>query len=71
MDREPKHGKYWRAFRSLFLLVNAYEIPEAYRMPEYYTRWRDLYLPRLSECIALVRGIHDATSYDDDAEPMI
>lgn len=71
LEYEPKHGRYWRAFRSLFLLVHSYEIPEEYRLAGYYEEWESEYRPRLAECVALVERIHATTPYHDNARPML
>jgi len=54
----------WKAFRSLFLLVCEYEIPEQYRNREYYDQWLQRYAPHLADHAALVRGIHESTGYE-------
>ena len=69
-EYEPLNGKYWRAFRSLFLLVHSYEMPEHYRLQPYYEEWEREYHPHLEQCVALVRYVHEHTPYDDKAPPM-
>ncbi len=66
---EPKHGRYWRAFRMLFLLAHSYEIPEEYRLAGYYEQWEREYRPNLAEHVARIRTIHMSTAYDDNAKP--
>lgn len=63
----PRHGRYWRAFRSLFFEVVALEVPEALRKAELYEEWERRFLPRRQEHMALVRRIHETTAYEDDA----
>ena len=71
LEWEPKDGKYWRAFRSLFLLVHHYEVPEALRdtVNDSYYRWEYKYKPRLLECVEFIRGIHKNTRYEDETLP--
>ena len=66
---EPKHGKYWRTFRELFFLVAPLPVPGKYRDPEWYRRWKQQYHPHLALCVESVRGVHEATAYDDNAKP--
>lgn len=68
---EPEHGRFWRAFRSLFLLVYDYEIPPEYALSEYVEQWQRDFVPHLDECVALVRQIHETIAYDDYALPEI
>lgn len=67
LEYEPRDGQYWKAFRSLFLLSYGHRIPHAIRStdPDLYARWKYRFVPRLTECVAVVRGIHDSTTYRD------
>ena len=69
MDLEPQHGRYWRAFRSLFLLTYDYEVPLEHRDIEQYAEWERRLAPRAAEYVEAVCRIHDTTAYDDDAPP--
>ena len=55
----------WRAFRSLFLLVYKYEIPERFRHHDYFDAWVQDYVPTLVERAALIRRIHEDSNYSD------
>lgn len=64
-EREPRDGRYWRLFRTLFLSLAASHVPLAWR-PEDDSRrlpWRHTYRPRLMETVAFIRRIHRATQY--------
>lgn len=61
----PKSSKYWQAYRSLFLVVNAYDIPAVYRLDNYFEEWRSQFEPRLAECVDLIEKVHSSTPYDD------
>jgi hypothetical protein len=56
----PKNCKYWQAYRSLFLLVNTYDIPKTYRISECFERWQADFEPRLVEYVALIQQIHSS-----------
>lgn len=66
---EPSHGRYWRAFRELFLRLYDVEIPIQYQLSSEYSRWMLNFQPRLDECVAIVRQVHESTAYDDQAKP--
>lgn len=70
LEYEPRDGLYWKAFRSLFLVSNGHRIPHAFRPsdPDLYARWKYRFVPRLAECVSLVRRIHEATTYRDGAK---
>ncbi|MCL6431438.1 MAG: hypothetical protein K6V36_11370 [Anaerolineae bacterium] len=61
----PLHRPHWRLFRSLFLLVHDYDVPQEYRQDDWSEAWERRIRPRLRECVDLARRIHDATQYDD------
>jgi hypothetical protein len=61
---EPENGHYWRAFRELFLRLYAAEIPEQYRMADYYEEWMERFYPQLAECVEAVRQCHENTIYE-------
>lgn len=71
LERQPQHGKYWKAFRELFLLYVEYEIPKRYHQPEYCERWEREYQPQLAAYIQLIEEIHRNTVYDDNASPLV
>ncbi len=62
---EPENSRHWRAFRSLFFRVYNYEIPEKYRIAEYIDKWNRNYVPRLQQCLDLVRNVHTNVQYED------
>ena len=66
---EPRNGKYWRAYRSLFFEVVHLPISEQYVRQDYFDEWQEEYAPRLQEAIECVRREHEAIEYDDDALP--
>jgi hypothetical protein len=68
-EYEPKHGGYWRAFRSLFLHTHLYVVPDEFRHREYAERWDQVYRPFLDAAVGVVLRIHEKTRYVDDAEP--
>lgn len=70
LEYEPLNSRYYRAFHSLFLEVYAAEIPEAYRMDEYYSRWEKDFKPHLAEYKEVVMLLHSSIEYDDNAKPM-
>ena len=67
LEHEPRDGRYWKAFRTLFLLSYGHRIPHAFRPtdPDLYARWKYRFVPRLAECVAVVRRVHDTTEYHD------
>lgn len=71
LEREPEHGKYWRAFRELFFLCVHSEIPEQYRSPEYCEEWERDYQPQLAACVQLIEENHRSTVYDENASPRV
>ena len=66
-EYEPPNGKYWCAFRNLFLITSQYTIPERYQNGEYYLIWKREYLPKQKDQVAYIASIHESTSYDDNA----
>ncbi|HQP88702.1 MAG TPA: hypothetical protein PLL76_20815 [Thermoanaerobaculia bacterium] len=67
-EYEPRDGQYWKASRSLFLLSYGHRIPHAFRPtdPDLYACWKYRFVPRLAECVSLVKSIHDSTAYRSD-----
>lgn len=63
---EPQDGKYWRAFRELFLKAYRHEIPERYRQQPYYDEWAVKSKAEVRRCVALVRGVNEGTAYKAD-----
>lgn len=49
LEYEPKHSRYWRAFRSLFLLVDGYDVAKRYQHPEYCAEWERKYKPQVAQ----------------------
>jgi hypothetical protein len=66
----PKNCKYWQAYRSLFLLVNTYDIPKTYRISDWFERWQADFKPQLALYVVLIHEIHSSTLYNDDAPPL-
>lgn len=63
--KTARNGKYWKAFRELFLQTYAFCIPPEYRYEECMQRWKSEFLPKLNECVALVQVIHSTTNYEN------
>ena len=59
----PDTSLGWRAFRMLFLMTAAQDVPEQYQFNERYRDWERDFLPERSKHIALVAGIHTRTRY--------
>lgn len=68
-DYAPTNGKFWRAYRTLFLETYALEVPEELRLMDFYGKWQTGYAPETTKLVAIVRDIHATTRYDDDAPP--
>lgn len=68
---EPLHGKFWRAYRTLFFEVCEMEPQEPFRDVRYVEEWDRDYKPALEKCIEIVRRVHESTEYDDNAPPMV
>jgi hypothetical protein len=62
-EYQVRQSRIWQQFRELFLNVADCEVPEPYRDDQLYARWRDEFVPRLQECIRMVREIHETTEY--------
>ena len=63
LERATPWSKYYRAYRQLFLSTFNHDVPEAYRLEAYYSRWVARFAP-LGEAYAdLVRRIDAATEY--------
>ena len=71
LEGEAFHGKYQRAFRSLFFEVYDNEVPVRYRLKDRFwaTAWETRYRPHLAECVEMVRLLHEGLIYDDNAGP--
>lgn len=67
LEYEPKNGRYWRAFRTLFLTLAGLDVPEQYRHAEGYARWKGKREPHFTEFLKRVEAVHRATRYDDNA----
>lgn len=70
LEHEPRDGRYWQAFRSLFLLTAEQDVPVRYRHPEFWSRWEREILPRLGDSVTLIRDTHLSTSYRTEDEPV-
>lgn len=68
---EAENGKFWRAYRSLFLLVASYEVPQEYCLEGYIEQWKQKYQPRIDECLRYIEQIHKSIKYDDNPSPVI
>jgi 8-oxo-dGTP pyrophosphatase MutT (NUDIX family) len=66
LEYEPKNGRYWRAFRELFLKLCDQDVPEKYRHA-IYEEWEQKYAPHLAEYVRRVERIHKTIRYDDCA----
>lgn len=59
-----RDGRLYRAYRELFLLVAEQDPPSEYRAEQANANdWDRRFRPRLAECLALVRSIHEGTQY--------
>lgn len=63
LEQATAAGRYWRAFRRLFLQVHTYEIPLAFRHEEYWQQWQEEYEPRQEAWVAFIRQIHENITY--------
>jgi hypothetical protein len=54
--QEPRDGRWWQAFRAMFLEVIDFEVPVKYRHPSYFEQWGERYAGRRKECIEVVRA---------------
>lgn len=66
LEYEPENGRYWRAFRELFLKICGEDIPEKYRHA-IYEEWQEKYAPHLAKYVKRVERIHKTIRYDDRA----
>lgn len=64
LEGEPKDGKYWKAFRSLFLECVDLPIPSEYKREDYCQEWEENYQPNLEQVKAFIQDIHDNTNYE-------
>jgi len=64
-ENEPKNGKYWSAFRKLFLQVSRFPVPEEYQSEDFYSSWVGNYIPFLIEAEELVLNNHQNTVYKE------
>lgn len=64
-DMLSRRSLTWRGFLELFLSTYRYDVPAAYRLPEYYERWATCYVPRLGGCLAAVEKVYYTTQYAD------
>lgn len=70
-EYEPRYGKTWRIFRTLFFTVVNEPVPPQYQVRAYYRNWLHNYEPFRAQCIAIVRRVHETIAYDDNAKPLI
>jgi len=66
----PQNGKHWRAFRTLFLKTYEYEIPKQFMIAEMCVKWDKEFVPQLKKYVEMIKDIHKATVYVDEAEPV-
>jgi hypothetical protein len=64
LEREPRSGSCWKAFREAFVRACRLPVPEEFRIEEYYSRWEREYVPIADACIAKIAAIHAATTYE-------
>lgn len=70
-EYESNVGRYWRAFRELFLNVYRHDIPDGCRtQDEYLDMWDTQYRPHLDAVEAYMRTLHTNLPYDDDTPLM-
>ncbi|MBL7646585.1 MAG: hypothetical protein JNK74_10390 [Candidatus Hydrogenedentes bacterium] len=62
-EYESRQSRGWQQFRELFLSIAECDVPEPYRDDPLYLRWCEEFIPRLQECIHVVREIHESTEY--------
>ncbi|MEM7680636.1 MAG: hypothetical protein AAF288_01635 [Planctomycetota bacterium] len=62
-ERLPTYSPEWKRFRELFLATAESVPPRSFAAEGYFDHWQARYAPRVSECIALVRRIHEETAY--------
>lgn len=62
-EYQVRQSRIWQQFRELFLSVADCEVPEPYRDEQLYPRWCQEFVPRLQECIHVVREIHESSEY--------
>lgn len=67
LEYEPKKGRYYRAYRTLFLSLCREDVPVEYRHTDGYRGWKGRHERHLPEYVRGVGGIHKATKYDDGA----
>ena len=59
----------WQAVCELFLATWNVDVPERFRLQDVWAdRWDERIRPRRAECVATVRGIHEATRYRGDQD---
>jgi len=66
LEYEPENGRYYRAFRELFLMLCGEDVPKKYRHA-IYDEWQEKYAPHVAEYLRRVERIHKTTRYDDRA----
>lgn len=60
---EPQDGKYWKAFRELFLLTCKHEVPKVYQQQPYCRTWRERFAQHLPALVEHIKNIHRNTQY--------
>jgi hypothetical protein len=61
------NGPVYRAMRALFPIVCRYDVPEAYRYQDSYSKWVRDYAPQVSAWADFIEQIHQRMPYDDEA----
>lgn len=64
-ERLSRRSNVWRIFRELFFQVAELEVPKEFQDKLYQEQWEKKYVPRLQECIEVVRKVHEGTEYQE------
>jgi hypothetical protein len=69
-ERCAPNGGAWRMFRTLLLATAEHEVPERYRMNDYYAQWTSLSEQQKQRQLWFIRQIHQTIDYNNDALPI-
>jgi hypothetical protein len=58
LEYEPKNGRYYRVYRTLFLSLCREDVPEEYRHPHCYREWKGGHERQLPKYVRRVEAIH-------------
>ncbi|MBC7929963.1 MAG: hypothetical protein H7Z38_05280 [Rubrivivax sp.] len=61
LEYEPNHGRYWRAYRTLFLSLCGESVTEKYKHSALHDEWIITFAPRLADHLRRVAEIHYQT----------